>query len=191
MVGIAASLLGAAEVRQRPPACVVAATHFAIQVHLTDLSYVRKNLAGSVKLNDGALKGAVHVVELDWYVSAIGEASVRCADSGPDRFKPHNDFANVDLVLAADVVWVEDLIEPLVETLKLVTSKPNKHGKLPEVVLAHQTRSKSGDDKLFGLLGDAFTITEVPLDKHHPAFRNSIIHIFVLTRKAATKAEDL
>lgn len=51
--------------------------------------------------------------------------------------------APFDIVLAADVVWVEDLIGPLVESIRLLCHAETV------VILAHQTRSTRADEILF------------------------------------------
>lgn len=108
------------------------------------------------------------------------------------RFKPDTaGIEDIDYIFAADVVWVEELIEPLVSTMKLLTDPPTDasgspltDGRRPaEIVLAHQTRSKAGDALLFGLLKQHFDVKRVDFGEHHPEFRDEIIDIFRITRR--------
>jgi hypothetical protein len=58
--------------------------------------------------------------------------------------------AQPDLVIAADVVWVEALIQPLVDALGCLC------GPATVVVLAHQSRSTRSDDAFFSRIDASF-----------------------------------
>jgi hypothetical protein len=66
------------------------------------------------------------------------------------------------LVLAADCVWVAELVQPFLNTLREI------HARVPWtryvcVLLAYKSRSKSVDDLLFAGLREIFDVSEVPL----------------------------
>lgn len=62
-----------------------------------------------------------------------------------------SDLGRFDLVLAADVVWVEDLIGPLVDSLQKLCRRGGM------VLLAHQSRSTRADEALFDKVDRVFT----------------------------------
>ena len=106
-----------------------------------------------------------------------------------DWFKPDVARAGaVDVVLAADVVWIEELIEPMVATLAALAKANVGDGDgdsecaPPVVLFAYQSRSRRGDDKLFGLLAaHGFAVAEIPLAEHHPEFQDPIIKLYRIT----------
>ena len=84
-----------------------------------------------------------------------------------------------DVILAADVVWVEDLIVPLVECMAALS------GPHTTILFAYQSRSRHTDEMLFHSLSRYFTWTGVEEKLHHPMYRNpSKIAIYQISRKA-------
>ena len=63
-----------------------------------------------------------------------------------------------DLIIGADIVWLEKLVLPLCFLLKHI-AEANKC----EVLISHQTRSKRVDQLLFKELGKAFVVSSVDL----------------------------
>ena len=115
---------------------LAAATLGASHVTLTDMESVVPHLIQSIVLNPHIPKGHITASTLDWFA--------------PHAYALGN--LPVDVILGADVVWVEELIPPLVQTLAYLT-RGNGDGTI--VLLAHQTRSHSGDALLYSLLADA------------------------------------
>lgn len=149
---------------------VVASVLGAERVILSDLDYVMETLKDTVERNRDVLRGEVECLALDW-----------TAPSDVDALGP------IDVVLASDVVWVQDLIVPFVNTLARITAA-GAEGKAPTVLLSHQTRSTAGDEALFRELGaKGLVAEEVPLAEHHSEFRAEPIHIYRITR-GATRA---
>ncbi|KAK9722591.1 hypothetical protein K7432_002581 [Basidiobolus ranarum] len=110
----------------------------AKEVVLTDVKEVMTTLERTVKLNK--LTDTIKVKELDWTDRSLVQS-----------------FEKYDLILAADVVWVDWLIEPLVETMFELST--------PETVilLGHQSRSSRGDEILFRSLKEkGFMFTKIP-----------------------------
>ncbi len=117
--GLAAALLGAEEVM------------------LTDLPYALTNLQHNVEyniqINVPLLNSSkIKVSKVDWY-----DASSYPVD------------CSFDLILGADIVWLEELISPLVNTLKACASSSAM------ILIAHQTRTMRTDKALFGALSAA------------------------------------
>eukprot|EP00416_Gambierdiscus_australes_P043287 CAMPEP_0171101066 /NCGR_PEP_ID=MMETSP0766_2-20121228/53885_1 /TAXON_ID=439317 /ORGANISM="Gambierdiscus australes, Strain CAWD 149" /LENGTH=308 /DNA_ID=CAMNT_0011561023 /DNA_START=136 /DNA_END=1062 /DNA_ORIENTATION=+ len=123
IVGLSASLLGAR------------------RVTLTDLEYCLETLQEGVLLNglagescahdasalrEGPNVSSISVAELDW--------------SEPEKFFLRRDGEKAyDVVLAADVVWLLELVEPLVRTFRTIC----ENSSAAEVLVVHQTRSRT------------------------------------------------
>lgn len=138
---------------------MTAAALGADEVILTDLPYALENVRAAVTRNALAFRGGrVTVGVLDWLrPDTCDIAGVRDAD----------------LIVASDVVWVSELIEPLVATLAHLSAPSARTAGAPPptVLIAHQTRSTSGDAAFFAALArSGFLVAEVPREEHHPAF---------------------
>ena len=100
----------------------------------------------------------------------------RCKAFELNWFEPKSPCENIDVILMADVVWVLDLIEPLVETLDSLA----KPGML--ILLAHQVRSTIADNKLWDKLQEKnFTFSKI--DFRHAIYQKSNVSIYSLTKK--------
>jgi hypothetical protein len=87
------------------------------------------------------------------------------------------------MVLAADVVWVEELVEPLLNALSWLTNEPAPGGGRPLVLMAHQTRSRASDALLYGGLQDrGFVVHTVSRALHHARFSDQAIDILEISR---------
>eukprot|EP00500_Bicosoecida_sp_ms1_P002359 CAMPEP_0203814672 /NCGR_PEP_ID=MMETSP0115-20131106/5420_1 /ASSEMBLY_ACC=CAM_ASM_000227 /TAXON_ID=33651 /ORGANISM="Bicosoecid sp, Strain ms1" /LENGTH=305 /DNA_ID=CAMNT_0050723553 /DNA_START=98 /DNA_END=1012 /DNA_ORIENTATION=- len=141
---------------------VVASILGARRVYLTDLPYALPTLQDTIERNALSCKGHVAAVPLDWTA-------------------PDDRFDDVDIIVASDVVWVQELILPLVGVLEHLTAhRPDP----PLVILSHQTRSTASDELFFGALRRNFEVTTVPADEHHPEFRDAdAIGIYELRRR--------
>jgi hypothetical protein len=84
-----------------------------------------------------------------------------------------------DIVVAADVVWLVELVPALVNTIKAVMKSPST-----QLLLAHQSRSLETDKLLFSLLSDFLSITEISWGNLDPKFRAENIAIFLGIQKA-------
>jgi predicted nicotinamide N-methyase len=72
------------------------------------------------------------------------------------------------LIVGADIVWLEELVEPLVKTLELLVARC---GDTPvEIVMAHQTRAASVDRAFFSLLERSFRWEIIPPGETAPGF---------------------
>eukprot|EP00435_Cladocopium_sp_Y103_P055723 s1187_g18.t1 len=96
----------------------------ARKVHLTDLPYALEAMDSAVQLTCTGHKDLPkpEVAELDW--------------SKAEEFFENRD-TDLDVILAADVVWLMDLVEPLADAIATVA----KYHPKVEVLVVHQTRS--------------------------------------------------
>ncbi len=96
-----------------------------------------------------------------------------------------------DLIVASDVIWLDHLLQPLVDTFtRLMTDQRNSGDGLPasaddsqrrqsEIILAHETRSLQVEQKFFRLMADAgFVVQQVSYDDMHPSYRAKDIAIY-------------
>ncbi len=147
-------------------------------VFLSDLPYALHNTRKTVDANPHLNASAISVVPIDW-------------------FDPQ-ELPEVGLVLAADVVWVEELIAPLVATLRAATEQ-----KLPEsvdpqstfswmqsssvqhpiVCLSYQSRSTRADKVLFSALDELFERHRVPDDRMPKDYNPPNIAVYILFRR--------
>ncbi|KAI8927603.1 putative methyltransferase-domain-containing protein [Entophlyctis helioformis] len=153
LVGMAAALLGA-------------------KVTLTDIGDAVAPLQAIVRLNEldaarrtdddeaGRVEG---VVALDWTDRKAGLQSLG---------EPY------DVVVAADVVWVHDLIVPLVDTLSDLIQGATVG------LLAYQSRSSRADGTLFGALASVgLAVALVPDEQLDPVFRKDAVKVYCLSRQ--------
>lgn len=170
---------------------VVASVLGAKKSILTDLDYTLVNINRTVAANELNLKGEVIVTELDWYAEFPNQIvlydtlheSCGCVC----RFAPQKSSASlsdIDFVLAADVVWVETLIQPLVSTMRYIAKNSTRSDgtvRKPIFLVSHQTRSTASDDIFFTLLkAYGFNQELVPITEHHRRFRDPAIKIIRL-----------
>merc|ERR1719201_1516117 len=80
-------------------------------VFLTDVAAVVKGLLDNIAANADSLRAATHAAPLDWTSPAKDMAALS---------QTHGAALPPDLVIAADVVWVEALIQPLASTLDML-----------------------------------------------------------------------
>jgi hypothetical protein len=120
---------------------VCAAVLGASAVAITDLSYALPGIQETIELNREAFGGAlVTAEELDWFAPPSTTAW--------------------DVVLAADVVWLLELVGPFVTTLAALCPP----GSDRTVLLSYQRRGLDTDDELWRRLGTAGFDVEGPLD---------------------------
>ncbi|KAL6058859.1 Methyltransferase-like protein 21B [Balamuthia mandrillaris] len=83
-----------------------------------------------------------------------------------------------DYVVASDVIWLDHLVEPLVQTLVMVAKKGSPQ-RPTEIILAQETRSLRVERKFFEQMeGEGFSLHPVAWDELHPDFRNRAITIY-------------
>ncbi|RLN98309.1 hypothetical protein BBJ28_00007993 [Nothophytophthora sp. Chile5] len=150
LVGISAALLGARE------------------VILTDLDYVVDNLAKNVAQT------------LQLLANEGGKVECKVSTQILDWFSPPDDLGNIDFLLASDVVWVEELIPPLVTTFDVLL----RHSTVKtRILMAYQKRSIVSDRLLFHELeSHGLTKARVPAASLHPDFSTDRIDVWEIDR---------
>lgn len=153
---------------------LAAAAALQLPTLLTDLPEVLPALRRNIAAN-AELAHLVTAAPLDWRQPRLPEAEAnqqRSAGSSGGR-----------LVLAADCVWLEELVPPFAAALELaVAARPGGRA-----LLAYQSRSSRVDELLFGLLRRRFDVeAAAPLPGEPP---RGCIDLFWLTPKG-DPAED-
>ncbi|KAG1709283.1 hypothetical protein DVH05_019926 [Phytophthora capsici] len=150
LVGISAALLGAK------------------QVILSDLDYVvdnlAKNVAETIKLEASfgrSIKSDISTRVLDW-------------------LSPPTNLGDIDFLLASDVVWVEELIPPLVATFDTLMRHSTANTR---VLMSYQKRSIVSDRLLFSELEHYNLVkSRVPHENLHPDFSTDAIDVWEIVR---------
>ncbi|RMX65115.1 hypothetical protein DD238_005574 [Peronospora effusa] len=150
LVGIAAALLGAQE------------------VILSDLDYVIDNLANNVAETMKLAANANRPVDCDVSTRVL------------NWFNPPINLGDIDFILASDVVWIEELIPPLVATVDLLL----RHSAVKtEILMSYQKRSIVSDQVLVSELKRYnFVTTRVPVTNLHPEFSTDRIDVWIIKR---------
>ncbi|KAM9494461.1 protein N-lysine methyltransferase METTL21A isoform 1-T2 [Clarias gariepinus] len=137
----------------------IVAALLGADVTITDRSPALKFLEANVKENiPSDLQEAVRVSELTW-----GESLERFASGG------------YDLVLGADIVYLEETFSALLQTLEHLSSENT------EVLLACRIRYER-DERFLSMLGNRFSVQEVYYDSERD------VHIYSAVKKK-TKPE--
>lgn len=118
---------------------LAAAAALRLPVTLTDLPEALPALRANVAANP-ALAPLATVAACDW--------------TAPDPAA----LLGHGLVIAADCVWLEELVAPLVATLEAATAVSGGGAPPPPVLLTYQSRSARVDALLFGLLAASFEV---------------------------------
>ena len=139
LVGISVAMLGVAE-----------------SVTLTDLRYSLPLCEANIGRNRPAIDDAYMHARAERKSTVQTEAEVTAEEL--DWFEPPTEPA-WDVVLAADTVWLEELVAPFVETLAALC--PVGQGRV--VFMAYQRRGKTADEALWrGLEREGFAVTREP-----------------------------
>eukprot|EP01102_Stenamoeba_stenopodia_P018288 TRINITY_DN6683_c0_g1_i1.p1 TRINITY_DN6683_c0_g1~~TRINITY_DN6683_c0_g1_i1.p1 ORF type:complete len:264 (-),score=75.54 TRINITY_DN6683_c0_g1_i1:53-844(-) len=132
-------------------------------VVLTDVSWLVNFLKANIALpeNKQAIEeagGSISVSELYWR-SNEESAIVAIKDSEiPDPY-------DVDMIIAADVIYTEEAVPMLLTTLYNLSS-----GKEKEILLAGEHHNPGSYQRFFQLVGDFFEIKEIEPQYHHPDY---------------------
>ena len=133
---------------------------------VTDVAAVVPALSHNAALNE---KARVKAHSLDW-LDPAGSSSL----------------GQFDVILGADIVWVNDLIRPMVRSMHALCTPESK------VYFAYQSRSSSADEILFGTLREyGFEWHVVPLEALHPIFQSGKIAVYeMLLAKSGLSLES-
>eukprot|EP01033_Poteriospumella_lacustris_P008753 gene8752-6291_t len=138
---------------------------------VTDLQYTLKNLQHNVDKNKPHSEASynVDVMELDWFNAATYPTTTR-DENGSEK--------NWDVILGADIVWIEELILPLVNTLVAIA------GFQTDVYVAHQTRSKFSDKIFFTNMEKHFTAHRLFFEVPEGFTSGATINIYHFRKRA-------
>eukprot|EP00939_MAST-03C_sp_MAST-3C-sp1_P002844 g2844.t1 len=144
----------------------VAAIGRDTSVTLTDLPYcldtLRANVEAQTWLSSDEKKGRIHVKALDWTRPPEGTV-----------------LSKYSLVLAADCVWVPDLVGPFVDVLKRIAEARRSRSLSFRAILSHQTRSLRTDRLLFdSLKRSGFVVREGSQAAVPAEYRVDAIRVF-------------
>lgn len=133
----------------------------AERVILTDLEYCLDNARANIAQNQHYFP-----------------QGVRCEAECLDWYKPLDamKWDKIDVVVMADVVWIEPLVVPLATTIAALHSKYGC-----EMFIAHQTRSRAVDSLFFGAV-ERHGLHCVPIgkDDYHEQFRHPALTIYAI-----------
>ena len=118
------------------------------QVCLTDIEDALPALEANVNLNRSLVGERISVEHCDWT-------------------KPNDAIVNGtwDIVLATDVVWLEELVDPFINTLYRIVKKNPKC----IILMSYQSRTRRVDEMLFdGLAAKGFLSVPVPVVDKEP-----------------------
>lgn len=149
--------------------CGVAGLGLALlgcNVTLTDIQPVMPALKRNVKKNVAATSlggkaGKVRIAQLYWGNEKQVEA-----------LKPP-----FDLVVATDVVYLEDTVKPLLATMSALA------GPETVVVLGYQMRSPEAHELFWRCCPDQFSVTQVPRDELHPDYAFPENSVYILKKR--------
>ncbi|KAF9589397.1 hypothetical protein IFM89_023673 [Coptis chinensis] len=82
-----------------------------------------------------------------------------------------------DFVIAADVVYIEEIVGPLVSTMEMLVSEDGV------VLLGYQVRSPEADRLFWELVGNVFVVEKIPHEHLHLEYAYEETDVFVLRKK--------
>ena len=126
----------------------------ARKVVLTDVELAVPTLRKTIDLNP-SLAGILSAQELDWT-------------------SPHG-LKGFDVVLGADIVWVLDLVQPLVQTIQSISTSETL------IILADQQRSKICQDEFFKQLRQCGFVVDI-VQWTHPRYQKDSVKIYQIRK---------
>jgi predicted nicotinamide N-methyase len=124
-------------------------------VIVTDLNTVLENTTRkNLELNKTICNGICHTIPLNWLTTMQENKLPTEIITFLTTTATTKSSSLLELIVMADVFWVESLIEPLVCTLRMLVdttllSSFLHNNKKPTIILAHQTRSTRLDQLMF------------------------------------------
>ncbi|GMG98558.1 hypothetical protein Nepgr_000398 [Nepenthes gracilis] len=128
---------------------------------LTDIAPVMPALRRNIKKNKPVLKKALKTAQLYW------ANSEQISAQGPP----------FDIVIAADVVYLEETVRPLVETMEKLM------GETGVVLLGYQLRSPEADRLFWEVCERVFEIKKVPHEDLQPDYAYEETDVYILRKK--------
>lgn len=130
-------------------------------VYLTDIAAVMPALKHNLKKNKPVLKKSLKIAQLYW------ANSVQIKALSPP----------FDVVIAADVVYLEETVRPLVETMVKMVAEDGV------VLLGYQLRSPEADKLFWEVSGEVFKIEKVPHEDLHPEYNYEETDVYIFRKK--------
>ncbi|GAB4859624.1 hypothetical protein Ancab_011098 [Ancistrocladus abbreviatus] len=128
---------------------------------LTDIAPVMPALKRNLKRNKPVLNKSLKTAQLYW----AKEDQIKA--QGPP----------FDIVIAADVVYIEETVKPLVETMEALI------GESGVVLLGYQLRSPEADKLFWEMCERIFKIQRVPHEDLHPEYAYEEADVYILRKK--------
>lgn len=130
-------------------------------VVLTDIAAVMPALKHNLKKNKPVLKKTLKTAQLCW----VNRAQMK-ALSPP-----------YDVVFAADVVYIEETVRPLVETMAALVAETGV------VLLGYQVRSPEAHELFWEVCEEVFEIEKVPHEHLHQEYNYEETDVYVFRKK--------
>lgn len=128
---------------------------------LTDIAPVMPALKRNLKSNKPVLGKALKTTQLYW--------------TNSDQIKALS--PPFDLVIATDVVYIEDTVGPLVSAMEALI------GDTGTVLLGYQLRSPEAHHLFWEICGRVFDIQKVPHEHLHPEYAYEEADVYILRKK--------
>jgi len=128
---------------------------------LTDIAPVMPALKHNLKKNKPMLKKTLKTAQLYWANGAQMKAI-----SPP-----------YDVVIAADVVYLEETVRPLVETMAVLMAEDGV------VLLGYQLRSPEAHKLFWEVCAEVFEIEKVPHEHLHPEYNYEETDVYIFKKK--------
>lgn len=119
---------------------------------MTDLAEALPALKSNVCANP-SLEQSITVTECDWSNPNV-DSLLRILSS--DASNETKDTNKINLIVAADCVWLDELVAPFVATIEKLIKEAGSIE--TRVLLGYQSRSQRVDELLFGLLTRNFSM---------------------------------
>ncbi|KMT01934.1 hypothetical protein BVRB_9g209550 [Beta vulgaris subsp. vulgaris] len=133
-------------------------------VILTDIAPVMPALKHNLKKNKPVLKKSLKTAQLYWANSAQMKAL-----SPP-----------FDVVVATDVVYLEETVRPLVQTMLEMMAEDGV------VLLGYQLRSPEADELFWKLCREFFQVEKVPREDLHPEYNYEETDVYIFRKNKAS-----
>ncbi|KAJ0252604.1 hypothetical protein HA466_0117810 [Hirschfeldia incana] len=138
------------------------------EIVLTDMVQVMPALKHNLKRNKAALGKYLKTSVVSW--------------SNRDQISALN--PPFDLVIAADVVYIEDSVGQLVAAMEALMKDDGV------VLLGYQIRSPEADKLFWEMCGVVFEIEKVPHEHLHPEYAYEEADVYIFRKKTKTKSES-
>lgn len=130
-------------------------------VVLTDIAPVMPALKHNLKRNKPVLKKTLKTAQLYW--------------NKPDQIKALG--PPFDLVIATDVVYIEETVRPLVAAMEALV------GEGGAVLLGYQIRSPEAHRLFWEICGGVFDVEKVPHEHLHPEYAYEETDVYIMRKK--------